>query len=250
MSKRPVIALTGDFRKEEARLLTGCRTVCVNNAYAEAVLAAGGVPIVMPVSDDRESVEQTVAMADGLLVTGGGDINPLLFGEEPVEAQGFFSRRRDFLDFTSIRCAMRLGRPVLGICRGVQSLNVVCGGTLYQDLSLKEGTHVKHMQDSEPDGAGHTVEIDSSSLLYGILGGTVQTNSFHHQAVSRVAPGFAATGRARDGVIELIEKQDGGFAMGIQWHPELMAAGGSRPMQAVFDRFVEACRTGGSRGEA
>lgn len=242
MSK-PLIGITGNFQTQDAGKPEGGQRLNVSNAYVAAVIRAGGVPLVMPLTGEDEVTEAAVQATDGLIVTGGVDVNPLEYGEEPTPKQGFFCAARDHTDLCAIRCAFRLRRPILGICRGIQVLNVAFGGTLYQDVSGKEGpAALKHFQQAAPDAPCHTVHVRAECRLHDLLGDTVRTNSFHHQAVHRVAAGFRVGATASDGIPEEIEREDGGFVIGIQWHPELMAVYGDPTMQGLFDRFVDACR--------
>ena len=214
----------------------------VSNAYVVSVLRSDGIPVVLPLSGEASVIEETVQMIDGLLVTGGVDVNPLLYGEEPSPKTGYFCAARDRTDIEAILCANRLHKPILGICRGLQVINVAFGGTLYQDISLIEGEPLKHFQESEPYSPGHTVTVRKECCLHGILGDVVGTNSFHHQAAKRVADGFMVGATAKDGIPEEIENLSENFVVGIQWHPELMAANGDQTMQSIFSLFIRACR--------
>ncbi|MCI1959774.1 MAG: gamma-glutamyl-gamma-aminobutyrate hydrolase family protein [Clostridia bacterium] len=240
MSK-PIIGIMGNYQSEDAGRPEGGQHINVNNAYMVSVISAGGLPLIMPLTWEDEVTEAAVQAADGLIVTGGGDINPLEYGEEPTPKQGFSCAIRDHTDFCAIRSASRIHRPILGICRGIQSLNVAFGGTLYQDVSLNSAAALKHHQEAAPNACCHTVHIQTESRLYNLLGSIVQTNSFHHQAICRVASGFRIGATASDGIIEEIEQESDEFVVGIQWHPELMAAYGDKTMQGIFDMFVSAC---------
>ncbi|QAT50126.1 gamma-glutamyl-gamma-aminobutyrate hydrolase family protein [Caproiciproducens sp. NJN-50] len=241
MSK-PIVGIMGNFQSEEAGRPEGGQRLNVSNAYVVSVIRAGGVPLVIPLTWNDEVVVTAVQAMDGLIVTGGVDVNPLEYGEEPTLKQGFFCAERDHTDFCAIRNASRLHRPILGICRGIQALNVAFGGTLYQDVSLKSGSPaLKHFQEAAPNAPCHTVHVRAESCLHSLLGDTVRVNSFHHQAVHRVAAGFRISATATDGIIEEIEQESNEFVVGIQWHPELMAAYGDRTMQGIFDLFVNAC---------
>ena len=245
--RKPLIGMTGGFRQQDAQKTEGSQRLNISNAYTVSILRAGGLPVVLPLTDDREAVRELIESVDGLLVTGGVDVNPLRYGEEPLPKQGYICSLRDSTDLCAIHSAAECHRPILGICRGLQSINVAFGGTLYQDLSYMNGTPLKHSQESEPECAGHTVTIKQESRLFQILGGTIQTNSFHHQAAKRVAEDFLVGATTKDGVVEEIEKKSDGFVVGIQWHPELMAASGDPVMQKIFNLFVRAC--GDSRPE-
>lgn len=239
---KPIIGITGNFQAKDSGKPEGGQRLNVSNAYVVAVIRAGGVPLVMPLTWEDEATEAAVTAVDGMIVTGGVDVNPLEYGEEPTPKQGFFCAARDHTDLCAIRCAVRLRKPILGICRGNQILNVAFGGTLYQDVSLKDGpAALKHFQEADPDSCSHTVQIRPDSRLHGLLGDTARVNSFHHQSVHRLAEGFRVGATAPDGTIEAIERESDEFVLGIQWHPELMAAYGDKTMQQVFHMFVRAC---------
>ncbi|NLU43440.1 MAG: gamma-glutamyl-gamma-aminobutyrate hydrolase family protein, partial [Acholeplasmataceae bacterium] len=146
--------------------------------------------------------------------------------------------KRDLFDCMLIKIAMEMKKPILGICRGHQIINVVNGGNLYQDLSFIEGCYVKHNQGALSNVPTHTVKVEKDTKLNAILGDEVLTNSFHHLAVKDVAPGFKASAVAKDGVIEAIEKEGEHFVMGIQWHPEMLAKENEK-MLGIFKKLVE-----------
>ena len=196
-----------------------------NRDYVESVTQSGGVPLLLPCALEPESIKQLLGRLDGLIVSGGGDLDPSFYRENPHEGLGTVDPFRDALDAAIIPAALeREGLPVLGICRGIQVLNVFCGGTLYQDLSMRENTALQHRQHAPRDHASHEAEIEPDTMLAGALdAATVRVNSFHHQAVRDVAPDFVVSARAPDGVIEGIELPDHRFCVAVQWHPEHMA---------------------------
>lgn len=238
---RPVIGIVSSLKSSDPDLCKINKVVSVNNSYVLSVLGSGGLPLILPPADSDNTIVEMVGKVDGLLVTGGNDLRPQLYGEEPGWGQGSFSPERDQLDLVSIRAAYEQKKPILGICRGIQSINVFFGGTLYQDIRREKTCTVNHYQDAESSCPSHTVEISKDSVLYPILGHSVMTNSFHHQAVKRVAEGFLTGAVAKDGIVEAIESRKGPLVLGIQWHPELMASSGDPVMQKVFDLFLEAC---------
>jgi putative glutamine amidotransferase len=237
---RPVIGITGGLDGGDPDLPDYAKKLVLNNSYIASVAMAGGIPLAMPTTDDADMRDGLLALADGVIISGGGDINPLFYGEEPRALQGSFDSERDRFDIDVTREAFRLGKPIFGICRGIQAVNVVFGGTLYQDTAYVEGAYIRHYQDSPRRMAGHTAEF-SGGVLGELFGKTVQVNSFHHQSVARLAEGFEITAVAKDGVVEGIEKTDGGFVLGVQWHPELMASSGDEQMLSLFRRFVGQC---------
>jgi len=201
--------------------------------YYEGVAAAGGVPVLLPALAELEML----ARLDGILFTGGPDIDPVHYGELPHPTL-VFSPLRDASEILLYREARAKGMPMLGICRGIQLINVAAGGTLWQDIPSQLPNAHGHSPWAPRNYATHGVTLDEQ--LREMLGETTRVNSFHHQAVKDVAPGFRATGYAADGVIEAIEA-DEGFVVGIQWHCENLWRQ-DRAMLHIFEGLVNACR--------
>ena len=213
----------------------------VNSTYIDAVMRAGGVPVVLPINTNPQIMEKMVASIDALIMTGGEDIDPLYYGEEPIPAQGEIVPARDAFDIAMIRLAVARGIPVLGICRGHQLMNVAFGGSLYQDFPSQMGKKVyKHRQQAPGWYGTHAVAIEEGSVLAKVLGKTsVRTNSFHHQAIKDLAPGFVVTAATGDGVIEGIEKQGNPKVFGVQFHPEVPTANGSDEFLPIFQYLIK-----------
>ena len=211
----------------------------VADAYINAVINAGGVPILIPGFANLELLTQIIELCDGILLTGGGDISPDILGEEALPEVGTPCEERDRQEIALVHIAMKRQIPLLGICRGHQVINVACGGKNYQDIAKQHtSTPLCHSQEEVRNVATHEVEVVKDSLLAKILGGErVMTNSFHHQAVCTVAPDFVENARTADGVNEGIEKP---FypVLGVQWHPEPMAAEMDKTHLAIFDWLV------------
>lgn len=238
---KPIIGITGNMLIEENGIFPGIERAYVNNDYVEAVVLAGGIPVILPILKGEGILEKLLETVDGVLISGGFDINPLTYGEEPSKELEFIYPDRDEFDLNLIRIANKLGKPILGICRGLQILNVAFGGTLYQDISHIEGNYIKHFQSTKNNAAtGHTVEIVQGTIIGSILGESAVVNSFHHQAVKKLADGFTVTARSKDGIIEAIEKKGDPFTVGVQWHPEKMISGGSIEMLEVFKKLAKA----------
>jgi putative glutamine amidotransferase len=163
---------------------------------------------------------------DALVLTGGVDIDPYLFGEPPIPQQGTIDPLRDTYELKLTKQALEQGKPLLAICRGCQVLNVAAGGTLYQDLNAQVKNSMKHSQQAPTWYGSHPVDLREGSRLHGVYGKErVTTNSFHHQGVKNTAPGFTETAWSEDGVVEGIEQDGGAWVVGVQWHPERMIDG-------------------------
>jgi len=219
--RKPIIGISGSVLIEQNGMLLGIRRTYVNEAYIMAIEMAGGVPLVLPVVDDEDIIKAHIELVDGLILTGGQDIDPLSYGEEHKPKLTATWPKRDKYDSLLALNAIELNKPILGICRGMQVLNTAFGGTLYQDVS-EIGDVLKHVQFTSPDTGTHTVVIKEGSKLYDILGDEVIMNSLHHQSVKDIPAGFKAVAETKDGVIEGIEREGDLFVVGVQFHPELM----------------------------
>ncbi|MEK4426292.1 gamma-glutamyl-gamma-aminobutyrate hydrolase family protein [Solibacillus sp. FSL K6-1523] len=209
----------------------------INNTYINAIQKAGGTPICLPIINE-ENVEQILNIVDGIVSIGGYDINPLIFGEEPHYKLGVVIDERDKSDMLIMKCAFERELPILGICRGEQVMNVAFGGTLYQDIDTQVENILKHTQVSLRHEVTHTVVLEQSKLQQIVGASSILTNSFHHQAVARVADGFIINARAKDGVIEGIEHPTHPYCIGVQWHPEGLE--NDAPSDKLFKSFIEA----------
>ena len=227
----PVIGLTGNFQDGNCTLAEG---------YYQSILKAGGVPFIIPCYDDAHALANTLDRIDGILLTGGADINPLFLGEEPVKELHGINPRRDRQELLLTQLAADRQIPILGICRGIQTLNAAFGGPLYQDIhSQMEGTRIKHSQELDRSYASHTVNIEKDTLLHELFDAdTIAVNSFHHQAVKEPAPGFRVCARATDGVIEAMESTEYKSMIGVQWHPECFILKGDECMMPLFHWLI------------
>jgi putative glutamine amidotransferase len=214
--------------------------------YLESIRRAGGEPVELDYS--RDTPADVVARVDGLLLTGGGDVDPALYGEPPHTTFQASEEGRDQYEIALTRAAAQAGLPVFAICRGMQLLNVALGGTLVQDIPSMVNGAMHHAADkAEPRYTiAHEVWVSEGSRLDQLMGDklegeTCQVNSRHHQAVKTVAPGWEVTGTAPDGVIEAIEQTGDVFRLAVQWHPEnFWRTGEFRPL---FEGFIEAAKT-------
>jgi len=234
MWMKPVIGITTDVRQDGENIL--------KNTYVQAVIRAGGLPMIVPVGLE-EDVEQLIEMFDGLLLSGGNDINPMLFNEEPHEYLGVVSPSRDSSELELARRMLKTGKPILGICRGIQVLNVAVGGTLYQDLYKQNDSPIlQHIQKAPNTHCSHYVQLDKGSLLESIAGSErIQVNSYHHQSLKEVPSVFKVTAVASDGIVEAIESTDEQFVLGVQWHPEALSVAGDAVSLRIFERFISEC---------
>ena len=228
----PIIGLTGNFRDGDCTLAEG---------YYQSILKAGGVPFIIPCYDDTDALINTLDKLDGILLTGGADINPLFLGEEPIQELHGINPRRDRQELLLTRLAADRQIPILGICRGIQTMNAALGGPLYQDIhSQMEGTRIKHDQNLDRCYASHTVTIEKDTLLHRLFKtDTIAVNSFHHQAIKEPAPGFRVCARATDGVIEAMESTEYKSMLGVQWHPECFILKGDECMMPLFQWLVQ-----------
>lgn len=234
---RPVIGITpsiGEFEKRG-------EIFRMEVSYVEAVEAAGGIPILLPPSG--ASGEELLALVDGVVFSGGGDIRPDRYGDREVHPKTYgISDLRDDFEFRLLEAAFAADIPTLAICRGIQVLNVALGGSLYQDVSQQPTPPVAHSQPWEVgswENPLHEVSLAPGSLAAEVLGGTtVGTNSAHHQTLKEVAPGLRVVGQAADGTIEVVEGEGRRFLLGVQWHPEKMYADHAEHAR-LFVKLVE-----------
>jgi len=213
----------------------------VANDYVQSVARAGAIPIIFPIISDSNHIEQMMELVDGLMLTGGDDINPLLYSEEPHIKLRNVIPQRDIFEYELLKYAQKRKTPVLGICRGHQLINTFFGGTLYQDNSLKESSYIRHSQIKGNDFLEHTIKIKTNTWLHSFLGDKILCNSYHHQSVKDLAEGFIISAESMDGIAEAIEKADKEFfCIGIQWHPEMMSDK-NQLMQNIFNEFLKVC---------
>ncbi len=216
-------------------------------SYIDAVVRVGGIPFLLPLVEQEDVLRALYERTDGLLLAGGGDIVPDYYGETPQAHLESLDPLRDQVEIQLTRWAVAEGKPVLGICRGVQVVNVALGGTLYQDIAAQLETTLTH--DSSHalcnwTHLAHTIRLDPASRLADLLGALdLLTNSLHHQALKDIAPGLRAVGWAPDGVVEAVEGGNGQFLLGVQGHPEALEAQTDPRWQAMFQAFVKSCGT-------
>jgi len=229
---RPVIGITCTYHPEEHRS-------SLSDAYSRSVEEAGGLPLLIPLFQE-ECRKELFNYLEGLILGGGGDIGSFHFNEEPHPGQGQVYPPLDRQDIFLGQKALERKLPVLGICRGLQVLNVAGDGTLYQDLPEQYPGCLQHFQKMPGKHPVHTVYLSQDSLISSITRrGLLQVNSFHHQAVKEAIPPVIPVGVSPDGIVEAIEVRGHPFALGVQWHPEVMEDNAS---QLLFKALIEACK--------
>ncbi len=224
----PVIGITGNYSDGQEALAPG---------YYTSVLKAGGIPMIIPPFDNDGMLSDLLDHIDGLIFSGGGDINPLYLNEEPIKELHSVNPQRDKQELLLARLAANRQIPTLGICRGIQVMNAALGGSLYQDIYAQtNATPIKHSQDLAREHASHRVSLAPGSLLHKIFGSeTIFVNSFHHQAVKEPAPGFRVSAQSPDGIVEAIESTEYKSIIGVQWHPECFIMNGDEYMMPLFN---------------
>ena len=211
--------------------------------YIQAITKFGGIPLIIPYLQE-DMIAAIAHRIDGLLLTGGGDIDPTLFGEEPIPGLGNIVPDRDAFEIALVKKMLELNKPILGICRGIQILNIAIGGDMYQDLySQSENKTLQHNQLAPRSHASHFVQVKEGTRLSEIVWTeTLKVNSFHHQAVRTVPNPFQVCALASDGMIEAIESKTHAFAIGLQWHPEGLLQKNDLASTAIMESFISACK--------
>ncbi|PLT28573.1 gamma-glutamyl-gamma-aminobutyrate hydrolase family protein [Peribacillus deserti] len=236
-NKKPIIGITAT-----TMFTSGFDSVYLHYSYVDSVIRAGGIPVVLPIGN-KELAQEWVSLCDGILLSGGEDIDPYHFGAEPHPRLGRVVPERDQTELDLIEYARKKKLPIFGICRGIQVLNVALGGNLIQDIESERMEYIKHAQQAARAASSHTIAIEQDSLLGRISGkDSIRVNSFHHQAIGDVASSLKIGAVSKDGIIEAVEAADpdGGWMLAVQWHPEDMAAG-DEIMHQLFVSFIEAC---------
>lgn len=211
-------------------------------SYSAAIEMAGGIPLQLPYSENEEIQEDYASRLDGFVFTGGADIDPKHFGEEKREACGRVYQFRDAFELQMFEKILSAKKPILGICRGVQLINVSLGGTLYQDIPTEYETALVHRQTTPATAPSHDILIRENTPLAALLGKTrITGNSFHHQAIKTLGKSLSVTATAEDGTIEAVTYEGDSYLRGYQWHPERLCAFDGDNFR-LFEEFIEECK--------
>lgn len=214
----------------------------INNTYIDAIHRAGGVPIILPVVEEKESIDRYLDVLEGIVLTGGEDVSPLLYGQEPSREVDTISFDRDRMEMEIIKKAYSKDIPIFGICRGIQVINVALGGTLYQDIYKEIPDSLGHISGFSIGGGYHSIDIVKDSILYEIFNKErIQVNSQHHQSVKDLGNNLKVNAYSLDGVIEGIESTNDKFILGVQFHPEAMIYR-HKEILNIFKYFVSRCK--------
>lgn len=240
MSK-PFIGITCDYMMSEKEMSLGQERYFVSKDFIDSVIDAGGVPVLIPIINKEEDMLKIMDTLDGIILSGGFDVNPIYYGEEPTKHVGFTYTPRDLCELFIVKAAIEKDMPILGISRGQQIMTVAFGGKLYQDISDNEDSYVNHFQRASINDIGHYINIKQGTRLHDIFDTEkLLVNSFHHQAIRTVPQNFIVAATASDGIIEAIEHKNKPI-MAVQWHPEIMVR--KHPvMLKIFEEFIKSCK--------
>lgn len=239
--KKPLIGITCDYIISDKGTSIGQERYFTSKEFVEAVLESGGVPVLIPIMNKEEDSLAVMDSLDGIILSGGFDVNPIYYGEEPTKYVGFTYTPRDLFELFIVKAAIEKDMPILGISRGQQIMTVAFGGKLYQDISKNESSYINHIQNASIYDIGHYIDIKPDTKLYKIFGtDRLLVNSFHHQAAISAPANFVVSATSSDGIIEAIEHKTKPI-MSVQWHPEIMVK--KHPiMLRIFEEFIKWCK--------
>lgn len=234
---KPIIGIVPSVEGE-------AREYVLNMVDVEAIKAMGGIPILLSYVEKEEEITQLVQIIDGLYLVGGNDIDPSYFNEDPHPELGEVNPTRDAFEMLILRGFLTRNKPVLGVCKGSQMINVVLGGNLYQDIySQVRNPLIQHHQKSPTTHASHTIDLVEGTKLCNIVGQSrIKVNSRHHQAIRNVGTDIIVSSRSNDGIIESIESTKHDFVIGVQWHPENLLVAKDHSSKRIYQSFIEACK--------
>lgn len=234
---KPIIGVTSFDGTEKVRH-------SVSNTYIDAVFAAGGIPAIIPVIYDEEDYDNYLDMLDGIIFTGGLDVSPLCYNENPLKEINLISSRRDKYELGLVKKAYERKMPILGICRGLQITNVALGGSLYQDINVQVSDSLGHApRGISNDELYHSIEVKKDTKLYDIFGKEkIFVNSFHHQSIKDLGENLVVSALSEDGIIEAMEATDERFLIGLQFHPEALVKRHPEYLN-IFKELVLAAKT-------
>lgn len=234
---KPIIGLTCSIDNKVSR-----RFNTVNYTYINAIIKAGGVPVIIPILEEPSEIDKYINMIDGLILTGGEDVSSLVFGENPVREVTQTCYERDDMEFALFNEAYDKGIPMVGICRGLQLANIALGGDIYQDIYSQVPDVLGHVSSYRVEYGHHLIDIKEDSILYDILGKeTVAVNSLHHQSIRKLGKNLKISAKAQDGIVEAMESTNDKFFLGFQFHPEAMIEK-NKEFLKIFERFIEECK--------
>ena len=235
MSEKPLIGVTPLLDKDRASywMLPG---------YFKGLLSGGAVPVMLPMSSDPTVLLPVLSALDGVLFTGGQDVSPMLYNEPKSPQCGEISEERDRMESLLLKLSMEKGLPILGICRGIQLINAVLGGTLWQDLPTEKPSELEHHMAPPYDRAVHEVTLLEGTPLFELLKHqAIGVNSYHHQAIKKLGRGLSAMAVSSDGLVEAVYKPDYRFLWAVQWHPEFSFEKDPKSLK-IFEAFQDACK--------
>lgn len=235
---KPIIGITTFNEHKDQRNYNS-----VDYNYINSVTLAGGVPVLLPIINNKEDIKEYLNNIDGLIFSGGEDILPAIYEENPINELRAISTERDFFEIELFKLAYDMDKPILGICRGIQLINVASGGTLYQDIYVQRENTLGHSPTKiERNSLYHFIDIEKGSKLFDIFNeDKIMVNSFHHQSIKNVSHEFRITARSYDGIIEAIEAKNKKFVIGVQWHPEALVMNYQEFIK-LFKEFVDAAK--------
>lgn len=234
---KPIIGLTSHYEH-----LINRKMIKVNNTFVNAVVDGGGVPIVIPIIKELRDIDRYLDLVDGLIFTGGEDVSSLFYGEEPIKEVDTICLARDKMELELFKKAYERSIPILGICRGLQLINIALGGTLYQDINVQLPNSLGHMCSHNINQGYHNINIAEDSLMFDIFNvEKLPVNSQHHQSIKKIGGNLKITSISSDGIVESIESINDKFVLGVQFHPEAMIESDNK-FKKFFRYFIEICK--------